>query len=149
MICGRFLCAQSRFARPDYYITSLSVCQGVFQKFFKFFSRTFFNLCEPLNFLAEKCPSIISHSLAFVKRFFKSFFNFFVILFGAVLRGACLVDSLHIIALSFPFVNRFLQSFCGLGSSLVCHKNVVAKLCIMHNIKRIHPRKSPLPRERA
>ena len=133
MICSGSLRSQSRFARPDYYTTSLSLCQGVFQKFFKFFSRTSFNLFLPLAIPAEKCPSIISHSLAFVKRFFKSFFNFFSRSFcEAVLRSRSwrpLVDSLHIIALSFPFVKRFLTSFFSLGASLVCHKNVVAVLC--------------------
>ena len=62
-----------RFAQPDYYITSFSVCQGVFQKFFEFFSKSFLTTFQP----ERKCPSIISHPLAFVKRFFKSFFNFF------------------------------------------------------------------------
>ena len=62
-----------RFARLDYYTTSLSVCQEVFEKFFKFFSKTFSTAFQP----ERKCLSIIPHSLAFVKRFFKSFFNFF------------------------------------------------------------------------
>ena len=62
-----------RFARLDYYTTSSTVCQEVFEKFFKFFSKTFSTAFQP----ERKCLSIIPHPLAFVKRFFKSFFNFF------------------------------------------------------------------------
>ena len=82
------------FSRPDYYTTSLSVCQGVFEKFFK---------------------------------------NFFVVFFAFISPPFCdqLVVSLHIIALSFRFVKRFLTSFFGLELSAFCHKYVVGKLCIL------------------
>ena len=73
---------------------------------------------------------------------FQKFFNFFrdsfsglsfALALGDRSLTAQLPDSLHIIALSFPFVKRFLTSFFSLGLSLVCHKNVVAELCTMHN----------------
>ena len=72
-----FRSLQSRFARLDYYTTSLTVCQEVFEKFFEFFQELFSTAFQP----ERKCPSIISHPLAFVKRFFKSFFNFFRVSF--------------------------------------------------------------------
>ena len=99
-----------RFSRPDYYTTSLSVCQEVFEKFFNFFA-VFFALNSP-----------------------------------PLLRS--LVDSLHIIALLFLFVKRFFESFFGLESSAVCHKNVVVKLYIMHKSSRVQSRKAPLPEEK-
>ena len=68
--------------------------------------------------------TIIPHPIPLVKRFWKSFFNFFAVFFADPL-----VVSLHIIALLFLFVKDFLTTFCTLESSAVCHKNVVAFLC--------------------
>ena len=137
MICESFDSA-SRFARPVYYITSVSVCQGVFEKFFenffKFFSHPLANPAEVFD--------IISHLFPFVKRFFKSFSTFFVIFCPAVfellihpavlspahvrssLTACCLVDSLHIIALSFSFVKGFFISFFGLEVRALIYKSI-------------------------
>ena len=104
-----------RFAQPDYYITSFPICQGVFQKFFK-------NFFQPL-FSRSGSARVLYHILSRLSRgFSKVFSTFFVIFFGAVLRGACLVDSLHIIALSPPFVNSFFESFFGLEKEAVIYK---------------------------
>ena len=156
MIC------ESRFWRPDYYITFVWVCQGVFEKFFK-------KIFEAFRLALAKCPTIISHSLdfvkrflesffqtfswffvraslsqnsriiishplAFVKRFLKSFSNFFVIFRGFQLISlkAFLVDSSHIIALLFPFVKGVFQYFSALEGLAVCHNFVVAVLGISH-----------------
>ena len=105
--------------------------KGFFKSFLKTFSTTF----QP----ERKCPSIISHPLAFVKRFFKSFSTFFVIFFEAVSRGRPLVDSLHIIALSFPFVNRFLQSFLSLELRAVLYKRRAWSLYTMPKYWRFSP----------
>ena len=84
----RFL---SSLARLIYYIIFRAVCQGVLQKFLKFFSKFCFtepDVCffifHPLG-LAFACPCflawrdlyIISYFLEFVKRFCKSFWGFF------------------------------------------------------------------------
>ena len=154
MIC------ESRFWRPDYYITFVWVCQGVFEKFLKIF--------EAFRLTLAKCPTIISHSLDFVKRFLESFSNFFVIFvrvslsqnsriiishplafvkrfsksflnFFVIFRGfqlislkAFLVDSPHIIALLFPFVKGVFQYFSTLEGLAVCHNFVVAVLGTLH-----------------
>ena len=63
------------FAQPDYYITTVRICQGVFQNFFKFFD--FLSSRFPLTPCRADVKHIISHSVHFVKYLFKSFFNFF------------------------------------------------------------------------
>ena len=104
------------FAQPEHYITSFPICQGVFQKFFK-------NFFQPL-FSRSGSARVLYHILSRLSRgFSKVFSTFFVILFEAVSRGRPLVDSLHIIALSFSFVNRFLQSFLGLELRADSHKS--------------------------
>ena len=116
------------FAQPDYYITTVRICQGVFQNFFKFFS-TFF---KPFSLTPCRADvkHIISHSVHFVKYLFKSFFNFFRDSLCAVLFAvARSVDSLHIIALSFSFVNPFLTSFFGLELQATMHKERASHLC--------------------
>ena len=138
MICGGFLRSQSRFARPDYYITSLSICQGVFQKFLSFF-QNFFQLSKPLFSNPRRSARLLYHILLRLSRgFSKVFFNFFrdsfsrlssALALGDRSLTAQLPDSLHIIALLPSFVKRFLTSFFSLGASLVWHKNVVAVLC--------------------
>ena len=85
--------SQVACGRPCYYTTLFSVCQEVFEKFFK-------------NFCGIFCRSRSS------------------------IRWPLAV-SLHIIALLILFVKRFFESFFGLESSAVCHKNVVAFLCIL------------------
>ena len=119
-----------RFAQPDYYITSFSVCQGVFQKFFKFFQKLFSTAFQP----ERKCLSIIPHPLVFVKRFFKSFSTFFKVFFARRRsRSSLLSSDSHIIALSFPFVNRFLQSFLSLELRAGLHKQRASRLCNLPN----------------
>ena len=104
-----------RFSRLDYYTTSFPICQGVFQKFFK-------NFFQPL-FSRSGSARVLYHILSRLSRgFSKVFSTFFVIFFEAVSRGRPLVDSLHIIALSFPFVNRFFESFFGLEKEAVLYK---------------------------
>ena len=125
------------FAQPDYYITTVRVCQGVFQNFFKFFS-TFF---KPFSLTPCRADvkHIISHSVHFVKYLFKSFFNFFRDFFEAVSRGRPLVDSLHIIALPPPFVNSFLESFFGLAEEAVLYKRRAWFLYTMPKYWRFSP----------
>ena len=161
MIC------ESRFWRLDYYITFVWVCQGVFEKFFKNFrslpthSRevpdyyiTLSRFCQEVfgkffqTFswffvrvsLSQNSRIIISHPLAFVKRFSKSFLNFFVIFRGFQLISlkAFLVDSSHIIALLFPFVKGVFQYFSALEGLAVCHNFVVTVLGNMHKYMSIH-----------
>ena len=90
---------------------------------------------------------IIPHLFPFVKRFLKSFSKIFAVFFrfNSLPRLGPLVVSLHIIALSFSFVKRFFESFFGLETIAVCHKNVVAKLYILHKTGCIRSRKAPLP----
>ena len=96
--------SRPRFARPGYYITSVSFCQGVFEKFFEVFFKLLF---KPLSNLRRKCPTIISHLFLFVKRFLKSFSKIFVI-FGIL----CFSQSDPIsISHLFSFVKRFFKSF--------------------------------------
>ena len=115
-----------RFAQPDYYITSFPICQGVFQKFFK-------NFFQPLSSRSGSAR-VLYHILSRLSRgFSKVFSTFFVIFFEAVSRGRLLVDSLHIIALSFPFVNRFLQSFLSLELRAGLHKQRASHLCNLPN----------------
>ena len=99
--------SQAAHGRPCYYTTLFSVCQEVFEKFFK-------------NFCGIFCRSRSS------------------------IRWP-LVVSLHIIALLILFVKRFFESFFGLESSAVCHKNVVAKLYILHKDGLYTIKKSPSP----
>ena len=125
------------FGQPDYYITAVRVCQGVFQNFFKFFS-TFFKPLS-LGLFRADVRHIISHSLSFVKRFFKSFFNFFrdslCAVSVSVARSvtAQLFHSLHIIALRSPFVNGFLESFFSLELQATMHKQGASRLCNLPN----------------
>ena len=88
-----------------YYITSLSFCQEVFQKFFQLFSRYFVSLSR---FGASIRRSVSPRSCA------------------------PLLDSLHIIALRLPIVNPFFRSFLTLERVAVCHNFPADRLCIMH-----------------
>ena len=109
--------------------------KGFFKSFLSFFQELFstFSYHSPAR---RRSARVLYHILLRLSRgFSKVFSTFFVILFRGCPRGVFLVDSLHIIALLPPFVNRFFESFFGLGSSLVCHKNVVAVLCILSNVR--------------
>ena len=115
-----------RFARPDYYTTLSPVCQEVFEKFFKFFSKSF----QPLLPSGEEVPEYYITSLFVCQEVFQKFFQLFSwFLFLGCPRGYPLVDSLHIIALLFPFVNRFLQSFLSLELWAGLYKDRASRLC--------------------
>jgi hypothetical protein len=58
-----------RFSRPDYYTTSLSVCQEVFEKFFK-------NFFQPLLAGAE-VPEYYITSSRVCQEVFQKFFQLF------------------------------------------------------------------------
>ena len=56
-------------AEPDYYITTVSLCQDLFESFLKFFKFLFlFHFSTPRP---RRDSPIILHSLEFVKRFFE------------------------------------------------------------------------------
>ena len=74
--------------------------------------------------------TIIPHPHAFVKRFLKSFFNFFAVFFAGLLAV-----SLHIIALLFLFVNRFFQSFFDLEIQASLYKSRGLVLYIFTNAR--------------
>ena len=75
--------------------------------------------------------TIIPHLNTLVKRFFKSFFNFFAVFFTDPL-----VVSLHIIALLFLFVNSFFESFFDLEIQASLYKDRALFLCSLTNIPR-------------
>ena len=121
---------------PNYYITSLFICQEVFQKFF----QLFFVILSGC-FLSESDPPIISHLFSFVKRFLKSFSTFFAIFSGLLytvrrplsrLLRAPLVQCSHIIALLPPIVKGFFSTFFTSVLSALCHNFVVESLCKKH-----------------
>ena len=120
---------------PVYYITTFSLCQEVFQNFFKFFS-TFFQALwrDRCPFLRQLRYYITSDS--FCQGVFQKFFEFFSKPFltafkvylkslpRAPLSSQSLTllffcntlsrDSFSILPLFPPFVKAFLQSFLGL-----------------------------------
>ena len=119
-----------RFAQPDYYITSFSVCQGVFQKFFKFFSKTFSTAFSA----GEEVPEHYTTSSRVCQEVFQKFFQLFSCFFSQGRpRSSLLSSDSHIIALSFPFVNRFLQSFLSLELRAGLHKQRASRLCNLPN----------------
>ena len=87
---------------PDYYITSLSFCQEVFEKFFKNFCGFFGILC-----FSQSDPISISHLFSFVKRFFKSFSTFFDLRSGSV----------RLPSLAFPRCSRSVLAYYSTSSS--------------------------------
>ena len=129
------------FAQPYYYITLLSACQEVFQKFFKKFLSFF------LDSLAREGAMYYTTSSSVCQEVFQNFFqvfSFFVVALSEALVCCALVDSLHIIALSNPFVKRFLTSFFSLETLAVWHKNVVGELCRVHKGMAISANKTPI-----
>ena len=84
-----------RFARPVYYITSVLICQGVFEKFFKNFSWFFRTKPQPLGGSAR----LLYHIFLILSRgFSKVFSTFFVIFFGKLLfRSARLLYHIFLI----------------------------------------------------
>ena len=103
------------------------------------FACTLISCCSIVNDPREACLaiqtalfsdslSIIPHPHPFVKRFFKSFFNFFAVFFTDPL-----VVSLHIIALLFLFVNSFFKSFFDLEIQASLYKGRALFLCSLTN----------------
>ena len=115
-----------RFAQPDYYITSFPICQGVFQKFFK-------NFFQPLLAGAE-VPEHYTTSSRVCQEVFQKFFQLFSRFFARRRsRSSLLSSDSQIIALSFPFVNRFLQSFLSLEKVAGVYKKRALRLYTMPN----------------
>ena len=82
MIRANFRSLWPRFARLDYYTTSSTVCQEVFEKFFEFFSRTFLNRFSA----GEEVPEYYITSSRVCQEVFQKFFQlFFVFLFSGSL----------------------------------------------------------------
>ena len=119
-----------RFAQPDYYITSFPICQGVFEKFFEFFSRTFLNRFSA----GAEVPEHYTTSSRVCQEVFQKFFQLFSCFFSqGRSRSSLLSSDSHIIALSFPFVNRFLQSFLSLEKAAGVYKKRALRLYTMPN----------------
>ena len=108
-------------------------------RFLKSFLR---NFSQP--FASGGSARLLYHTLSLLSRgFSKVFSTFFVIFFEAVSRGRPLVDSLHIIALSFPFVKHFLTSFSGLAQKARLYKTSIRLLCKLHSLLVLRPKFPP------
>ena len=103
---------------PDYYITSLSICQEVFQKFFNFFR-------DPFGMLPfGKRPAYYITSLFVCQEVYQKFFNFFRDLFRGCshLATACFASPagasrlvLAYYSTSFPFCQPLFSTFFHFG----------------------------------
>ena len=91
-----------RFTRPLYYIISFRVCQGVFQKFFKFFEA----LSEALASVLD-ATFILYHILS---RLSSGFRKFLEILFSTLLRTLYCFALAHSYN-SIPYLPRFVKGF--------------------------------------
>ncbi len=123
-----------RFSRrPLYYITSDSVCQVVFQKFFVFFSAACLsNLLWSLSLVGDLY--IISLSVRFVKRFLKLFSSFLTSFF-ARLQQCRLHDSSVIISYTLLPVKSFSSSFTLFG---LCYKKRLTTTIFVHRFVWSH-----------
>ena len=110
-----------RFARPCYYSTSLSACQGVFQKFFQ---KLF-----PSLPLSQRCFESIPHPLSFVKRFSESFslFSRFLSVVSPPSFGQPRYYTTPL-----PFCQHFFVEFLRFGDSVKAHK------CLSGFLGRVH-----------
>ena len=91
--------------------------------FVKGFLKSFFNFFSSLFSSRSGSARTVYHILSRLSRgFSKVFSTFFAVSFGLSLCSSLLRDSLHIIALLLPFVNRFLQSFFTLEKVAGLHK---------------------------
>ena len=107
MICARPP-RKSRLARPRYYITSVWVCQGVFEKFFGFFQVFSWSSLEPFVLgLSPEVPDYYITTLFICQEVFEKFFKNFSWLFGSFLSES----DPPIISHLFSFVKRFFKSF--------------------------------------
>ena len=115
------------FAQPEYYITSVCFCQGVFQNFFKFFSAFFKPFSS--NSFSERMWCTLYHIRFTLSSTFSKVFQLFSWFLVRCFRcGLPLRDSLHIIALHPPFVNPFLTSFFTLELQATMHKQRASRL---------------------
>ena len=106
MICAR-LPSQAAFGATSLlYHIRFDLSRG----FSKVFSQNF--QLFPSLASRRKCPTIISHLFPFVKRFFKSFFNFFRDLFG----GSLFAKQLAYYITSLSFCQEVFQKFFQLFS---------------------------------
>jgi len=101
--CSSFRICFPACRQPVYYITAASVCQGVFQTFFKFFCGSF---SVPLALLWTAC--IVYHIRCTLSRAFSNFFQVFL---TCCLLFLCLSDGLDSIPQQSPFVNTFQHVF--------------------------------------
>ena len=103
---------------PDYYITTLFVCQEVFEKFFKNFSRDFPGLFGSCSLRKATC--VLYHiSFRLSRGFSKVFSTFFVIFFRGCVSVRCihtLVDLLHSCA---PLLDRCLRQPLSLTACIL------------------------------
>ena len=111
MICARSSSQAAFGATSLLYHIRFDLSRGFWKVFWKF-SRFFSNRSLTAR---RKCPTIISHLFPFVKRFFKSFFNFFRDPFGMLpfgKRPAYYITSLSVCQeVSRKFFNLFRDSF--------------------------------------
>ncbi len=118
------------------YITSLSLCQEVFQNFFKFFLLSF--LLQALLSARRLFDSlsIISLRAPFVKRFFLTFSSFYSLFSLFTLFRDTALSSVH---LFYHFLSPLSTLFClflPLSSQLRCFAHF---LCFFHSFFA-HPR---------
>ena len=169
MICASFLGSLAAFcATRLLYHIRFDLSRGfwkVFWKFFEFFSAAFARFRFP--FRISRCALTLYHIFLILSRGFSKVFQLFswysVVLFprlGASIRrfnlslvcaalvdSRCLVDSSHIIALSFSFVKGFLESFCGLAVQALLYKLFRWFVCRLHNIPSLSPKAPPSRQE--
>ena len=98
--------------------------------FFKSFLKTFFNRFSA----GAEVPEYYITSSRVCQEVFQKFFQLFSCFFSqGRSRSSLLSSDSHIIALSFPFVNRFLQSFLSLELRAGLHKQRASRLCNLPN----------------
>ena len=155
------LSTQRRVLRDLFIISHpFRFVKGFLKSFLKFFSSSFRNL-SPAR---RKCLTLYHISFRLSRGFSKVFSTFFVIfcrdilsccspdslIHPAVLSPArvrssltarCLVDSLHIIALSFSFVKGVFISFFGLDVRALIHKStdVLCAYCTKSSLSSFFP----------
>ena len=112
---------------PVYYITIVSLCQDLFQNFFKFFSRYFHH-----STIARHSPlggnfNIISHLNRFVNRFLKSFLKIFRCDTFSSPRSS---RQLHYSTTFSPFCQYLFLNFFHFGHSFNFDNFIPPVLCI-------------------
>ena len=137
MICSEVFLRARRVLRDLIIIPHLFPFVKRFLKSFLKFFEDFLEAFQSLFLPGEDVPEYYITFSRVCQEVFQKFFNFFRDSFFsvavAVTRSmtAQLSDSLHIIALSFPFVNRFLQSFLSLEIRCGLYKTRALRLYTM------------------